>query len=260
MDRLEVEDIQMSVCSDKQTVRNKAFDRLFILFDSRSRELVQLLCDESDVSWQSMHAALHDSVKYQGVRIAQKCSDPLLRRAPDHPKALNLLLKLADENGQPISFGSILTNAFECFSDSTCRKHFADGYLSLVQNFVLKASCNLSEVKVSDWSSKSRISSLSNWFRKLQCCRLNISELFSYLVELYDENQIKKPKLIECMTLAIQIGTKYKLLADDLHQYDAHILKILKEENDKRENVYILLREFLLSVSRKEWLIITFDC
>lgn len=162
MDRLEIEDIQMSVASDKQTVRNKAFDRLFTLFDSRSRELVQLLCDTNELSWGSMHAALHNSVKYQSVRIADKCTDTLLRRTPDHLKALNLLLKLADKNGQPISFGSILANTFECFSDSICRKHFADGYLSLVQNFVLKASYNLSEVKVSDWSSKSRISRFSN--------------------------------------------------------------------------------------------------
>lgn len=89
---------------------------------------------------------------------------------------------------------------------------------------------------------------------------MNIAELFSYLVELYDENRIKKPKLIECMMLDIQIGTKYKLLADDLHQYDVHILKILREENDKRENVYILIREFLLSVSQKKWILITTDC
>lgn len=71
-------------------------------------------------------------------------------------------------------------------------------------------------------------------------------------MELYEEGQMKKNILIEFLLLIIQNGIRYKMLADDFHQYNSQILRIVNEQHDVREfdNMLLFVQEYIIKVRR----------
>lgn len=71
-------------------------------------------------------------------------------------------------------------------------------------------------------------------------------------MELYDEGRMKKNILIEFLLLIIKNGMRYKMLADDFHQYNSQILKMINEQHDMREfdNVLLLVQEYIIKVKK----------
>lgn len=153
----DIDFILENVCCEKVTLRNKAFDLLFSHFDSKKNELADLFSDENHVelSFVNIYQKLHDSVKNQALRLENsKCSEAVKKRCSDHTKAISQLLELANDNYHAIDYNVILQKTFDCFSDAICRKHFGESYLLLASEYLRKSANKLSNVKLSDWSSK----------------------------------------------------------------------------------------------------------
>lgn len=70
-------------------------------------------------------------------------------------------------------------------------------------------------------------------------------------MQFYDEGQVDKSILIEYLSLVIRNSTKYKILTDDLQQYSEHFLRMLSEEWESNDRVYILkiIYDFIVKVS-----------
>lgn len=68
---------------------------------------------------------------------------------------------------------------------------------------------------------------------------------------MYEGNQLKKMILLECLSLLVQHGVRYKMLVDDLHQYLPNILRMSQESHECKAHKRLLMTiyEILVNVS-----------
>lgn len=159
-----LEKIEIDICSNKITIRQKGLEKLDQILNERSDELTELLSSRSDsgfpsTTWIHLFDSAHQAVIQQSNRYSEtldkKAIELLESRSAIYKIVIQKLLNTANANSLQISIDNILEKCFHCFENRTLSKFFGECYLQILNKHVLcSVTGNLGDIRTSSWCSK----------------------------------------------------------------------------------------------------------
>lgn len=137
----------------KPAARGKTLTRLITIFEQQEENVIIALSKASaSANWIDLFTVLHEAIQIQVENLSASNTQTNLNKNNLHASALQKCINLANRNELNIQYETILSAAFECFSERRFAEHFALCYLQIVSQNVLQCKKgNLATIKASEW-------------------------------------------------------------------------------------------------------------
>ena len=219
--------------ADKITVRQKAFERMDTILNSREKDLVTIMSDDKySMTWNQLLEQAHQGIHKHNSKIISNTPANVESKNYAYVKVIQGIVQVANSsNNQKIikkypktdffnlfagylglTFAEILEKVFEVFEDESMLKFFGVAYLQIMEKHVLCSKRNLTVIKISEWSS-----------------------MLSYCFHFYDDGKIPNKKaILSCLMQIVQEGLENAQISTDFSQYLPLLKKFIIEAEKGR--------------------------
>ncbi|XP_055632335.1 serine/threonine-protein kinase ATM [Toxorhynchites rutilus septentrionalis] len=209
--------------SGKVTQRQKAFEKLELILNSREDDILRYMAaNKYDTNWKDILGAAHHGIKIQNDRMGEPNTVGALSaegKSYIYIKVVQKVVDLAMNRNEPeISFDELIKRIIEVLNDSSMAKYFCVCYIQILQKHVLNTKWDLTVIRAEQWK-----------------------DIIKTCFKLYEDTRLAKPLIVGCLRIAVQKSLDNCSVQDYLGEYLNPLAQMINE-CDRGKVLYELIR------------------